>query len=47
MSKDARKGARLTPELAKALALYAAKIDRSESWIINEAIKSYLPKPKP
>lgn len=46
MNKEVRKGVRLTPILAKALAEHADKIDRSESWIINEALKSYL-SPKP
>ena len=44
---EARKGARLSPELARALEDKAVKLDRSESWVITEALKAYLfPKPR-
>lgn len=47
MTKTARKGTRMPPELAKALEACAKRQDRTESWIINEALRAYLfPKPR-
>lgn len=47
MTNLIRKVTRIKPELAKALASAAERMEISEARVINEALKSYLPKPKP
>lgn len=42
MTLSEKINARVTPELKEALAERATKDDRSESYIIGEALKAYL-----
>lgn len=46
MSKDKRLNTRITADLKQKLADRAAATERSESWIVEQALKQYLGPPK-
>lgn len=44
VSKDKRLNTRITDDLKRKLSDKASKLERSESWIVEQALKQYLAK---